>query len=227
MSTFEQTLVDGSWYEKQYSVPGERYYELYNNSIGAAAKAMYRYHVRSAIAIFMLNPGEHNILELGCGMGHYMAAIENEGFECSGVDISKTAIAKSGRSTCYHAGADNLSMFEDDSFSVVFSFAFIEHIHVDHTRRVIEEAMRVSEFGQLHCVTTEAGDDPSHIHVQDGTAWVNEIAEYLPYDWCCVLVPNPHNIVLPYLGIFNTNRFPVTISVPTANRQLHAARGRK
>jgi SAM-dependent methyltransferase len=67
-------------------------------------------------------PGK--ILDVGCGTGHYCKIFHDLGFEATGIDFSKTAIAKAKESypEIDFSVADALTLpFDPSSFDIVFS----------------------------------------------------------------------------------------------------------
>ena len=93
----------------------------------------------------LLCPGKR-ILEIGCGAGNLAGYLHDKGLNITAVDISSVALKKavelhSNLSFCQMV-AEELG-FKDDSFDVVLSFDFFEHIpsiadHLDEVKRVLK-----------------------------------------------------------------------------------------
>jgi SAM-dependent methyltransferase len=213
-------LIDGSWYEAQYSTPGSRYRGIYDKPNPDWAVAANQWHVRYCAAMLELRSSS-KVLELGCGPGRYLAAWNDAGFDVAGIEISHTAIGMSGRTDIIQGTAADLP-FPDQSFDVVFSAAFFEHVPPEITREVVAESARVGRMN-AHFVPIdqgfEADDDPSHIHLQSVDAWIAELAEILPGYAVCGL-PNPAAPYLPMLFWAHPDEVPW----PIRNAALSAER---
>ncbi len=84
----------------------------------------------------------HTYLDLGCGEGRVMRAIEETGATAIGVDINVRLAARAGRAVVSELPA---IPFSDDSFDGAYSVAVIEHVG-DH-RAFFREAARVTRPG--------------------------------------------------------------------------------
>jgi SAM-dependent methyltransferase len=82
------------------------------------------------------------ILDIGCGMGMYVARFRQFSDDVYGVDVDPDKIARASEwlPNLQVAPAETLP-FEDDSFDVIFLNEVIEHVEDD--RRTIQEAYRV------------------------------------------------------------------------------------
>ncbi|MFH1716031.1 MAG: class I SAM-dependent methyltransferase [Planctomycetota bacterium] len=88
---------------------------------------------------------DDNILEIGCGIGSLVFELSKQGYDVTGIDISREAIAyglkKYGNIPLEVQAAESLP-YEDESFDVVLSFDLFEHIaeidrHISEVRRVL------------------------------------------------------------------------------------------
>ena len=95
----------------------------------------------------LLKPN-HKILEIGCGTGSVVAELGRQGYDVTGTDISREAIAygleKYGDIKLQVQAAEALQ-FADETFDVVMSFDLFEHIaevdrHVGEVFRVLRPA---------------------------------------------------------------------------------------
>jgi ubiquinone/menaquinone biosynthesis C-methylase UbiE len=79
-----------------------------------------------------------NILDIGCGTGHHVAALKSKGFETLGIDISPSMINKSKEhfpnSKFKVADALNSSIFDPDSFTHVLCMYFTIYYFQDKTQ---------------------------------------------------------------------------------------------
>lgn len=71
-------------------------------------------------------PGER-LLEVGCGRGHLVKALRDEGIDATGVDINPHVVEHGACDSLAAMPADDLS-FTDAAFDVVISFHMIEHV---------------------------------------------------------------------------------------------------
>lgn len=154
---YDQTYASGP-YAKQYA------------RLPAYAVAMNQWSVDLIIALLGLRPEDGPVLDLGSGQGYMLDAWEARGFKTTGREISKVAIASSGRSNIDHGDATDLSGYADDEFQLVFSSAFLEHVTDERVDALVRESMRISRSA-AHYIAHEQGDDPGHINVK------------LPYEW--------------------------------------------
>lgn len=92
----------------------------------------------------LLKPGSKT-LEIGCGIGSLVSELSSQGYDITGTDISREAIAyglkKHGDIKLGVQPAEALS-YENESFDIVLSFDLLEHIaqvdkHVSEVWRVL------------------------------------------------------------------------------------------
>jgi len=102
----------------------------------------------------LLRPSDR-ILEIGCGTGRVVFELSRRGYDISGTDISREAIAyglaKHGDVKLQVQAAEALQ-FADETFDVVLSFDLLEHIaQVD---RHVSEVFRVLRPGGYYLFQT-------------------------------------------------------------------------
>lgn len=102
----------------------------------------------------LLKPDD-KILEIGCGIGSVVAELTTQGYDITGTDISREAIAyglkKYGDIKLQVQAAEMLE-FEDETFDIVLSFDLFEHIaQVD---RHVSEVFRVLHAGGYYLFQT-------------------------------------------------------------------------
>lgn len=102
----------------------------------------------------LLKPGD-KILEVGCGTGSLVFELSGQGYDVTGMDISRKAIVygleKYGDIKLQVQAAEELQ-FEDGAFDVVLSFDLLEHIaQVD---RHVSEVFRVLRPGGYYLLQT-------------------------------------------------------------------------
>jgi len=110
------------------------------------------------------------ILDVGCGVGHFLAALRERRIAASGFDISSRAV-ESARKRAHvevlqHDASDPWP-FANDSFHAVTMFDVLEHFSLE--RFVLDEARRVlTNHGQLFLVTVNRN---SILHTIMGQRW--------------------------------------------------------
>jgi SAM-dependent methyltransferase len=94
--------------------------------------------------------GTDRALDFGCGVGRLTQALAARFDQVDGVDIAPSMIAEADRynrsgSRCrYHVNARaDLSMFDDDTFDLVFSLVVLQHIPPELARGYVAEFIRV------------------------------------------------------------------------------------
>ena len=102
----------------------------------------------------LLKPDD-KILEIGCGIGSIVSELSKQGYDITGTDISREAIAyglkKYGDIKLQVQAAEMLE-FEDETFDIVLSFDLFEHIaQVD---RHVSEVFRVLHAGGYYLFQT-------------------------------------------------------------------------
>jgi cyclopropane fatty-acyl-phospholipid synthase-like methyltransferase len=89
------------------------------------------------------------VLELGCGSGHYTRWLAGRVRKMTGVDFSPAAIEKARsmgmQDNVQYAVADicSLSLFRDHSFDKIIAIDVLEHLPDDHLAGALSEAARL------------------------------------------------------------------------------------
>ncbi len=96
------------------------------------------------------------VLDFGCGVGRLTAPLARRFKKAVGVDVSSEMIARAQQ---YHADlkncgfvhntANDLKIFEDNSFSMVFSIITLQHINKESALKYIKEFIRITAPGGL------------------------------------------------------------------------------
>jgi len=104
-----------------------------------------------------------NIMELGCNCGRNLQYLSNAGFKhLSGVEINKSAVQrKITKALIYNASVEEkIQTFNTDEFEVVFTMAFLEHVH-PASEWVFSEIARIT-VGVLITIEDEVGYSWNH-----------------------------------------------------------------
>jgi len=92
-------------------------------------------------------PKNCKIFDVGCGGGELLMLLENEGFECYGLDIDGEALKKAqDKSNAQFVRGDVYKLpFKNSSFDVIFCMDLFEHLFDPHA--AINEIKRVLKDG--------------------------------------------------------------------------------
>jgi len=95
-------------------------------------------------------------LDFGCGVGRLTQALCGHFDQCSGVDIAPSMLAQAERFNKYGSRCryflnqtDNLHLFPDNSFDLVFSVIVLQHVEPESAKRYIREFFRILSPGGL------------------------------------------------------------------------------
>lgn len=109
-------------------------------------------------------PARHRALDFGCGIGRLTQALAERFDQVDGVDIAPSMIEQAeqlnrhGDRVRYHLNqSDDLSVFPDGCFDLVFSLIVLQHIENKHKIKYLQEFIRVLAPGGAALFTS-----PSH-----------------------------------------------------------------
>jgi 2-polyprenyl-3-methyl-5-hydroxy-6-metoxy-1,4-benzoquinol methylase len=131
---------------------------------------------------------QRKLLELGCGLGHLLGLLEDD-FHCVGIDLIDYSIEQTKinapKAEAYQMSADDLSVFESESFSVVVALHLVEHL--PDPANTIRQVSRILVPGGLWLFATPhpdyslrrykdrendaIGKDKTHINVHPPEQW--------------------------------------------------------
>jgi pseudaminic acid biosynthesis-associated methylase len=133
----------GDDYTKRNIYGREELDELYINRYGASRTEMNQLFLGDL-------DRDARILEVGCNAGNQLALLQKMGFtNLHGVEINPDAaeIARTRVSGSIYSGisASDLSLFENNSFDLVFTSGVLIHINPNELLNVMSEVTRVSK----------------------------------------------------------------------------------
>lgn len=121
-------------------------------------------------------PENGTVLEVGCGDGRRVKALQDAGFNAIGVEINDAWL----KDELVLKGDAEQLLFDDDSFDVVISIDLLEHL--EHPLKVLAEMFRVSKDKVIAFVTPSEDrtfwEDPTHKVEWDIQRWMRELNEF-------------------------------------------------
>lgn len=172
-------------FDKNYVA--QEYDQFYESEKGKAVDRIEKSVVRQLLRSI---PVRGNMLELGCGTGHWTKFFCEEGFRVTAIDTSEAMLSEAqkkniGCATFLRADAAALP-FVDESFSVVASITMLEFVEDIH--KIFNETDRVLKrdgyllFGWLNALSElgkKKNSDKIYQHAHFYTP--DEIRQYLSY----------------------------------------------
>ena len=114
---------------------------------------------RRALLLAEAKPGQR-VLDLGCGAGRFVAALQDAGADPVGVEIAEAALERARRNVpgaeLHALAADGAIPLEDATVDLVWCSEVLEH--VPDTAGLLSEARRVLRTGGRLLVTTPSHD---------------------------------------------------------------------
>jgi SAM-dependent methyltransferase len=196
--------------------------------------AFYRRSIGEALAASGHRPREEKLrlLDVGCGLGRFVASLPEERWERHGTDLSEYAVEKDRESypgvTFRHAGATDRP-YPDDHFDVVTAFDVIEHVpDLSGVATAVTSMLRpggvfafvVPVYDGLSGPLIRLLDkDPTHVHKEPRDFWLRWAGErFRDLRWRGVLrylLPGGHYLHVPTrLGRRHTPAILVTGVLP-------------
>jgi ubiquinone/menaquinone biosynthesis C-methylase UbiE len=118
----------------------------YSSATYALANRWDPRHLETVSRLLAPSPGMR-LLEVGCGRGHLLRRIQDQGVDATGVDVNPEAVARAVTRNVLQMSATALE-FPDASFDQICSFHAIEHIP-DVDRALAEMARVLRPNGSL------------------------------------------------------------------------------
>jgi SAM-dependent methyltransferase len=103
------------------------------------------------------DPGTR-ILEIGCGMGELLTGLARLGYDCTGLDVSRTRIERlrrrQGPRLRFQQAEGTRLPFGEAAFDVAVSIQLFEHLHPDDAETHLREVHRVLKPGGRYLIET-------------------------------------------------------------------------
>lgn len=111
-----------------------------------------------ALQPFLPRNRDARILEIGCGMGELLTGLSQLGYDCTGLDVSRTRIERlrrrQGPRLRFHQAEGTRLPFAAASFDIVISIQLFEHLHPDDAETHLRETCRVLKPGGRYLLET-------------------------------------------------------------------------
>lgn len=164
---------------KASEIYNEQYFTTKSNYSGYRFDELYPYFsyiAKGLVKVF--NPT--NVLDIGCAKGFLVYALQEQGIDAYGVDVSEYAIANAPKEV---AGALMLAdgeqhnlPFQDASFDLILLLDVIEHLHSHN--HLLSEIYRILKPHGICCLKTpilgskQDKNDITHINVHSIGFWI-------------------------------------------------------
>jgi SAM-dependent methyltransferase len=175
-------------------------------------------------------PRTGRILEAGCGIGQYVAALRSRGYDCVGIDYASTtveAVKKLVPDLPVLVGDITAMSFGDNSFSAVLSLGVVEHRragpepYLREMRRVLQDEGRilvsVPHFNVLRRARARRGAYVDHCDDMPFYQWAFQPAEFR-----AILAREGFDVVAEYDYNYSkclANEIPVLNLLPDVGRR--------
>jgi SAM-dependent methyltransferase len=111
-----------------------------------------------ALRPFLPHNRDLQILEIGCGMGELLSGLAQLGYDCTGIDVSRTRIEHLQRRQSpklrFQQAEGTRLPFAAASFDLVLSMQLFEHLHPDDAATHLRETYRVLRPGGRYLLET-------------------------------------------------------------------------
>ena len=171
----ELPILDGSYYDEAYYQPGGK----------SGYEMPFTWEVEEAssrkIAAFISQFKPDRVLDVGCAKGFCCRALMETGIEAWGCDISQWALdncEKAVQGRLHYADVRHGLPYMDGEFSLVMTYATLEHVEPESVLTVLEELSRVAKKWIVIDVPVSMTDkneprgDPSHRLFAPVSYWV-------------------------------------------------------
>jgi SAM-dependent methyltransferase len=111
-----------------------------------------------ALKPFLPRSRDARVLEIGCGMGELLTGLSEVGYDCTGLDVSRTRIERLQRRQRprlrFQQAEGTRLPFDGASFDLVISIQLFEHLHPDDAETHLRETCRVLKPGGRYLLET-------------------------------------------------------------------------
>ena len=121
---------------------------LYDEKYYRTARKMQMNQARNDWFVEMVKCfGAETVLDIGCGPGMMVKSLREEGVQAYGLDFAPSLMKIQWHGLPYFVGGNAQKLpFSDNSFDLVFSSEFFEHLDESQIDTVYEEMKRVGSF---------------------------------------------------------------------------------
>ena len=192
LTSHNEHFINGTWYDNEYKSGWykNQYIDTPEPSWAIESK---QWCVDFLKGVMQVYPPKCRLLDIGAGVGQFMATFEAMDFECYGIEISQEAV-DIGRNINQQdrliQGTIADLPYANNMFDVAFSSSVLEHIDESILPDAMREMFRVSTM-QAHYIGLDHGSDPSHINIKTVDEWLRVFNAYMPDDYICAAISNP------------------------------------
>ncbi|MDB5338780.1 MAG: putative S-adenosylmethionine-dependent methyltransferase [Planctomycetaceae bacterium] len=132
-----------AYYSQAYYGAGNlRFNRLFETLVGYFRR-------RRAARLRQLHPDPGTVLDIGCGRGHFLQALRQQGWTCRGTELNETAArhAREILSLEVTIGPFDGAQYEDASFDAIYLWHVLEHIPA--TSQTLTEVRRMLRPGGM------------------------------------------------------------------------------
>jgi len=132
------------------------------------------------------------VLDAGCGLGHFMGALQILGAQVVGCDVSTYCcdfVEANARLPVIQTALEDMATIADGSFDIVYCGATLEHIPAQHTDEVLRNLARVTVHGGIVFLEIDTKPDElrsmpeeSHVNIRPWDWWVRRL-DHPAYNW--------------------------------------------
>jgi SAM-dependent methyltransferase len=153
--THEADTYAEMWGVTQYDEvsPGEKYLPIFTDM--AACQLAKLFPPEEAYRIENLTPSMFTVLDAGCGAGKGTLALQRDGYQVVGCDITDVGMRDSGRSFPFVQAClwEDLSQKVDAPFDWVYCCDVLEHIPIPFTMLTVRWLLDVARHGAFFSIS--------------------------------------------------------------------------
>jgi SAM-dependent methyltransferase len=137
----------------------ESLYEVYHAACPFPHFGCDSFHADKAVAAY---DDAKSVLDFGCGNGYAVKQMQSDGFDWSGVEVSKTAYEKHLQSPGFYLGTTD--QFQDRQFDMTYSTEVLEHVPEETIAQVAADICRVTSKYIFMTISLRPSSDNNRYH---------------------------------------------------------------